>query len=212
MTMFRTMGMGLCALAIAACGGKGGDAAGGGGEGEKAAGPSVADVKAEVEKAAADVNAKVPEDLKAALTFEAVAGEKDWHVALQPKGWKSSTIPGLVKPPEGGPSLGFMTKFSTGSNCDGACAAKDAAGWKATADKVEFAQFASNGEKIAKDEALPDGRILVANGDRGRVDIVVARWKDGAERYFSCRATLEDDAAKAADAFEAACLAMKPVW
>lgn len=205
MVMMRTLVLGLVTLAMGACGGKAEEPV-------KKAGPSVADVKAEVDKAAAEVNAKVPEALRANLTFEAVAGEKNRHVALQPKGWTSSTIPGLLKPPEGSQGLGFMTKFSTGSNCDGACTARDAASWKATADKVEFAQFASNGAKVAKDEALPDGRLLVATWDRKRVDVAVARWKDGAERYFSCRATLEGAAADAADAFEAACLAMKPVW
>ena len=53
------------------------------------------------------VQAKVPKDV--ALTFEAVPGEKDRHLAIQPKGWETGVIPGRLKPPAGSP-LGFMLR------------------------------------------------------------------------------------------------------
>ena len=155
----------------------------------------------------AAVEAKLPESLKGKVTFEAVEGEKGRHLAVQPKGWEQGVIPGRVKPPAGGPDLGFMTAFSTGSNCDGSCEAKD---WAAVSDKVEFSQFTGGDWQVEKDEKLPDGRILVAK-KADRVDIALARWKTGASRYFSCRATLDKPLMEAAAAFEEACRQMKIV-
>jgi len=182
----------LIPIAISACSGKGGGATP----------PEAKPVDATAQAAdVAAVQAKVPADI--AITFEAVVGEKERHVAVQPKGWESGVIPGRVKPPAGSP-LGFMTSFSTGSNCDGDCSPKD---WAKTADSVEFAQFASGSWKIEKDEKLEGGRLVVANGG-DRVDIALARWKDGADRYFVCRATLDKEVMAAAPAFEEACRRM----
>ncbi len=186
----------LVPVVLAACGGKGGgDAADTAGQAPAPVDPKTqaADVQA--------VQAKVPADV--AITFEAVVGEKDRHVAIQPKGWETGVIPGRVKPPTGS-NLGFMTAFSTGTNCDGECSPKD---WAKVADSVEFAQFAGGNWKIEKDEKLADGRILVAKGE-DRVDIVLAKWKDGADRYFMCRATLDKEVVSAAAAFEEACRRM----
>src|SRR5262245_54195693 len=88
-----------------ACGGKGG----GGGGGGTSAPPDPA-ANAAALKAVQD---KVPQGM--ALTFEAVPGEKERHLAIQPKGWEGGVIPGRLKPPAGSP-LGFMTAFATGSN------------------------------------------------------------------------------------------------
>ena len=181
----------LLPLVLAACGGKGG----GGPTPEP--GPVPADPKAQAADVQA-VQAKVPAGI--AITFEAVLGDKERHVAIQPKGWETGVIPGRVKPPVGS-SLGFMTAFSTGTNCDGDCSPKD---WAKVADSVEFAQFAGGSWKIEKDEKLADGRILVAKGE-DRVDIVLAKWKDGADRYFMCRVTLDKEIVSAAPAFEEAC-------
>lgn len=185
--------LGLGALA---CGGKQAPE----GEAEVAAAPEGIDPKAH-DAAVQAVKAKVPAGL--ALEFEAVLGEKDRHVAIQPKGWETGVIPGRVKPPAGA-SLGFLTAFSTGSNCDGSCEPKD---WAKVADSVEFAQFKGGAWAIEKDEALPDGRLLVARGD-GRIDIALARWKADASRYFVCRATLDKELLAAAGAFEEACRQM----
>ena len=204
-TGFGTAGMVLvAAAALAACGGKkDGKGDGAGGKGGAKADPQ-AELKAIGEKAGADANGKIPEELKGKLEFTAVLGEKDRHVALQPKGWEGGAIPGSVRPPDAA-GLGFMTSYSTGSNCDGTCEAKD---WPATADKVEFAQFKGQDFTIQKDEKLESGRVLVAK-TVDRTYVVAAMWKDGARRYFSCRATLDQEVAAAAPAFEAACRALK---
>lgn len=195
----KARGVIVGALLLVACGGKGSE--GGGPAGGGANGGGSVELKARDADVAA-VQGKVPAGVQ--LTFEAVTGEKDRHIAIQPKGWETGVIPGRVKPPAGS-NLGFMTAFSTGSNCDGECSAKD---WAATADKVEFAQFAGRG--IEKDEKLPDGRLMVVKGD-DRVDIALARWKEGADRYFVCRATLDRELVAAAPAFEEACRRMTVV-
>ncbi len=197
--------VGLVTVAVlntVACGGKdtpGGGTPGGGGEAPKAVAidPSVV----------AGVAAKLPAGLKDKIAFEAVEGEKGRHFAVQPKGWEAGVIPGRVKPPMGGADLGFMTAFATGSNCDGSCEAKD---WKKVVETVEFAQFLGGEWAVRKDEALPDGRLLVV-AKQDRVDVALARWKEGASRYFYCRATLEKPITEAADAFEEACRQMKVV-
>lgn len=206
MTMWAAMrGVSVGVMLLAACGKGGGEPAGPGGPGSPG-GPGAAGGGSDLAAHDADVaavQAKVPAGVQ--LAFEAVAGEKDRHVAIQPKGWETGVIPGRVKPPAGS-NLGFMTAFSTGSNCDGDCSPKD---WAATADKVEFAQFAGRG--VEKDEKLPDGRLMVVKGD-DRVDIALARWKDGADRYFVCRATLDKELVAAAPAFEEACRHMTVNW
>lgn len=190
-------------LAVAACGGKkdsGGDKSG-------AAAPK-ADPQAELEAlakgAVPEVNGKIAEELKGKVEFGAALGEKDRHVVPQPKGWEGGTIPGSVKPPDAA-GLGFMTAFSSGSNCDGTCEPKD---WAATADKVEFAQFSRDDFTPVKDEKTDSGRVLVARTP-DRTYVVTATWKPGARRYFYCRATLDQEIAAAAPAFEAACQALK---
>lgn len=185
----------LVPVAMAACGGKGGGSAT-----PEPDGPKPVDPKAQAADVAA-VQAKVPADV--AITFEAVVGEKERHVAIQPKGWETGVIPGRVKPPAGSP-LGFMTSFSTGSNCDGTCAPKD---WAKTVESVEFARFAGGDQKVDKDEKLDGGRLVVAKGG-DRIDIVLARWKEGADRYFVCHATLDKEVMAAAPAFEEACRRM----
>jgi len=185
-------------LATAGCGK--GEAPTSGGAADPSGAAGSADPKAH-EAAIKAVQDKVPAGLD--LVFEAVVGDKDRHVAVQPKGWETGVIPGRVKPPAGSP-LGFLTAFSTGSNCDGSCEPKD---WAKVADGVEFAQFKGGGWTIDKDEALPDGRLLVARQE-GRVDIALARWKADASRYFVCRATLDKEVIGAAAAFEEACRQM----
>jgi hypothetical protein len=189
-------------LALGACGDKKDD----GGKGAPAA--AKADPQAELEAlakgAVGAVNGQIPEELHGKLEFGAALGEKDRHVVAQPKGWEGGTIPGSVKPPDAA-GLGFMTGFSSGSNCDGACEPKD---WAATADKVEFAQFSRDDFTKVKDDKTDTGRVLVARTP-DRTYVVTATWKPGAKRYFYCRATLDQEIASAAPAFEAACATLK---
>jgi hypothetical protein len=168
------------------------------GKGEKGGGGGGA--TADTSAAVAAANAALPADLKGKLEFEGAKNDKEGVAIVAPKGWKAGMMPGSYQPPEDA-SLGFMTRYSVSSNCDGDCAPKD---WKATADKVDFAQFKGDQFKIEKDENLPNGRVLVAKSGETTY-VVAAWWKDGAKKYYNCRATLDREIAAAAPAFEAAC-------
>ena len=182
-------------MLAAACGKK--DGGGGGGA------PAVAlDV--------AGVNALVPAALKDKLVFEKrdIPDESSkkpttWTLAA-PKGWEQKMkMFAKVRPPDAA-NLGFMTDFGVSSNCDGSCEAKD---WAATADKVNFAQYKSNGSKIEKDEKGANDRTMIASTDDRRF-VVYAWWKPGDKRYYYCTASLEKPVMDAAPAFEKACKAV----
>lgn len=149
--------------------------------------------------ALAATNDAVPAELRERLRFQAVTADDGRLAALAPAGWETGAIPDRWRPPDAA-DLGFMTSFAVGSNCDGACAAKD---WPAVAEKVELAQLLTF--EVVEDEPLGDAGRLVVARNGGSVHIAAAWWKPGASRYFFCRASLEDDAAAAADAFERAC-------
>ena len=154
------------------------------------------------------INGALPAALRGAVKFETSTVEEGRLEAVVRSDWvESKNIPGKFTPPEGS-KLGFMTRFDVGSNCDGLCAAKD---WPATVEKAEFGQFAAADRfTIDKDEKLPGGRLLVARSDKS-THIVAAWWKAGASQYYACRATLDDGAVEAADAFERACRATRVV-
>ena len=187
--MTRTLAIVLSLAAVPACKGDSSSEA----SGEKAA--------ASLDVAA--VQAAVPTELAEAIRFEKASQDKDRLVVAAPAGWESEHMRGSYEPPRDA-DLGFFTSFGVGSNCDGSCAAKD---WKATAGKVEFAQFTEGGFEVVADEATDSGRFLKATKDDG-VYLRFAWWKKDASRYFFCRATLEGKAKAAAPAFEKACRSM----
>lgn len=147
-------------------------------------------------------NAAVPETLAGKVAFTVGTGDEDRLAVLLPDGWEESgAIPGLYRPGED-LGLGFMTSYSVGTSCDGACSPKD---WTAAAGKTEFAQFETDSFTVVSDEPLEGGgRILVARND-DRAFVAAARWKDGASRYAYCRASLDGRATDALDAFVQAC-------
>jgi hypothetical protein len=183
-------------LLLAACGKDGG-----GGAPAEGKPPDPAVIKKAVEEA----NAAVPEGLKASLKFvERKVGkeDKDALVAVVPDGWEESTvIPGSFKPPK---NLGFMTKFSVGSNCDGTCQDKD---WAEVFDRVDAKVVQGTTDK---DEKLENGRLLVQRSG-SMVFVVVGKWQKGAKRYYTCRAVLDKEAQETAPAFEKACRSIMPV-
>ena len=200
---FAVLTLTLPLAALCACGGRKDDKRG------AAERPVRADPQAELAQVAgalAEVNAKIPEELKGKLEFTAALGEKDRHVAVLPKGWEGGNVSGSVRPPDAA-GLGFMTLYVTAASCDGGCEPKD---WAATADRVDFAQFKGQDYTVLKDEPLAAGRLVVAK-TVDRTYVVAATWKPGAKRYFVCHATLDQEIAAAAPAFEAACRAMKIV-
>jgi hypothetical protein len=146
-------------------------------------------------------NAAVPETLAGKVAFAAGADEDDRLAVLVPEGWESTAIPDRYKPGDD-LGLGFMTSYSVGTNCDGACVAKD---WAAAAGETEFEQFEADNFNILEDGPLEGGgRLLVAETD-DRAFVVAARWKEGAARYAFCRASLDGRATEALDAFIHAC-------
>jgi hypothetical protein len=189
----KTIAMTVMAAALA---GGCSEKKGGGGSTAKAAEGAPVDLAA--------INGAVPKELAGKLTFAAATAEDGDLAVVAPQGWEESKhMPGRWKPADDS-SFGFMSSYNVGSNCDGSCEPKD---WKAVADKVNFQQLTSR-MTVKSDEPTANGRVVVATSD-DRTYIAAAWWKEGASRYFTCSATLEDDAAKAADAFLKACQATR---
>jgi hypothetical protein len=157
----------------------------------------------------AGVNALVPAELKDKLVFEQrdvleERGKKTATYTLAaPKDWEQEGKMFASLRPKNDANMGFFTKLTVGSNCDGTCEAKD---WAKTSEKVNFAQFRS-GWKITKDEQNKTSHLMIAEKD-DRVDVNYAWWTDGARRYFTCSVTLEGSVKTAADAFAKACQAV----
>ena len=151
----------------------------------------------------APANALVPPELKGKLEFVAVRDDRHHLAWVTPKGWVEGVIPGQVKPPAGA-GLGFMTKYSVGTNCDGTCEPKD---WAAVTAKVDFSPLAGNGTVERDDKTSGSRTMVVALGDRRQ--LVMAWWKDGARQYVTCEASLEKEVQPALPAFEAACKATR---
>jgi hypothetical protein len=168
--------------------------------------PDAQAIRAELAKREGEPSAALPAGLKGRLAFAATVLDDGRLVALAPKDWKESSIPGSLRPPEGS-DLGFMSQFAVTTNCDGECTAKD---WPTVADKVDLAQLRGADFTVVKDEAQPDGRLLVAR-TLDRTYVVLVRWQTGASRYAVCRATLDQELAEAAPAFEAACKSLQVV-
>jgi hypothetical protein len=148
------------------------------------------------------IRSAVPKALAGRLDFEPAELPEENVSAIVPKGWTPSrVIPGRYRPTKDA-NLGFMTSYKVGSNCDGACEPKE---WKSIANKVEFDRLLSKGGfKAVKDEALTNGRLVVARGSSTTV-VAAAWWKKGANRYYFCRASLDKPADTAVAAFEQAC-------
>jgi hypothetical protein len=157
----------------------------------------------------AGVNALVPADLKDKLVFDQrdILEERGKSTATftmaGPKDWEQDGKMFASLKPKSDANMGFFTKLTVGSNCDGSCEPKD---WAKTAEKVNFAQF-REGWKITKDEAGKTSHLMIAEKE-DRVDINYAWWTEGARRYFTCSVTLEGAVKGAADAFAKACQAV----
>ncbi|HEX5063781.1 MAG TPA: hypothetical protein VFV99_30590 [Kofleriaceae bacterium] len=158
----------------------------------------------------AAVNALVPAELKDKLVFEKrdITEERGkrstvTYTMAAPKDWEQDMKMFASVKPKSEANLGFMTSLQVGSNCDGTCEPKD---WAKTSEKVNFAQFRDGG-KIVKDDLQKTSHLMITEkGDSTYV--VYAWWSDGAKRYFSCTASLEQEVKAAADAFAKACQAV----
>ena len=158
---------------------------------------------------AAAVNALVPADLKAKLVFDKtdIVEERGKHsvtyTMAAPKGWTSKMKGFASLHPADDANLGFFTEVSVGSNCDGTCEPKD---WAKVADKVNFKQFEA--DKVIKNVTTPTSRLLIASRDDKTTFVVYAWWENGARRYNTCSATLDEPVKAAGDAFAKACQAV----
>jgi len=161
------------------------------------------EAKQAAEGAVQAANAAVPADLSGKLKFTIFTEpKKERYQAVVPERWKQSKfIPGSFEPEENA-GMGFGTRFSVGSNCDGLCEPKD---WAAVAEKVDFKQFKMGSPEIVKDEQVPGGGRLVIAKQGDRVLLQMAIWREKSSHYFTCRARLGKEIAAAAPAFEAAC-------
>jgi hypothetical protein len=160
----------------------------------------------------ASANSKIPEAWKGKLEFmsQTLESHGDKVVVAAPKGWKPSNI-GALEPPDGS-GFGFGTKFWTGKTCNGECKARSAADWGASADKVSFANELAHqpAPKILKDDKRDGFRELVAedqhiDGNINMTSILMAWWKDGADRMYFCNVELAPESKDLVWAFEQAC-------
>ena len=191
----------VCVVALAACGGKK-DADKGGDKGADKGGDKTAggiDV--------AGINALVPASLKDKLVFEKRAivieqgRDKTTYTMAVPKTWtQEGKMFAHIKADSAG---GFFSGIEVGSNCDGSCEPKD---WEKIADKVNFQPRMTG--KVTKDDKAKGRRTMIADVEFSgshMTDVVVATWKDGANKYFACTAKLDESIKEAAPAFEKAC-------
>lgn len=158
----------------------------------------------------AGVNALVPAELKDKLVFEQrdiieERGKRSTatYTMAAPKDWEQDGKMFASVKPKSEANMGFFTKLSVGSNCDGTCEPKD---WAKTSEKVNFAQF-RDGWKIVKDEQNKTSHLMIAEKD-DQTNVQYAWWTDGARKYFTCSASLEGPVKAAADAFAKACQAV----
>lgn len=164
------------------------------------------------------VNTKIPEASKAILNFETRTLEERGTTATvaAPVGWASDTkgFEGSLAPPSKDGDkfkreLGFMTKFSIGTTCDGKCEPKN---WKEMIDQKisDRYGFPEEAKSVVKVEELPNnGQIMYASWDEssGKRGKVWAAWfTEGASKYKICSANLDHTGlAESLDAFVEAC-------
>jgi len=110
-----------------------------------------------------------------------------------------------------GDDWSIFSDLSLDGTCGGACQAKD---WEAKLN-------GGNGQlgrgrarvMVENDAAIDSGWVqsgVVVDDDEHHV--IVVRWNDDVDRYFSCTADLDDDDAHRADEILAICLSAEPSW
>ncbi len=195
----------VCALcALAACGYK--DSKGSADKGDQPAPPAAADP--------APANAAIPAAWKGKLEFESrTITTHDETVSVPgPKGGKAGHMPNGLEPANGSTTFGFGTTFSAGKTCGGACEDKPADKWEKAANSSFFDNMLAHtpAPKVYKDEKTPGHRVLIAEdqytgGNVNSTTIMMAWWKDGADRFYYCNVTLAPESKDLVSAFEQAC-------
>ena len=125
-----------------------------------------------------------------------------------PVGWEASNpnFPDIFTPPANAGFDPLLTAIAVGGTCGGGCGPQPATEWAQRAEANEFAQFRdASAFQIVRETALNDGRLVLAVNNFGVVAMTVARWKGGAERYFFCRFSADEDDINLVPDFGAAC-------
>ena len=125
-----------------------------------------------------------------------------------PVGWEVSNpnFPDIFTPPIDAGFDPSLTAIAVGGTCGGGCGPQPATEWARRAEANEFAQFRDvSAFRIVQESELSDGRLVLAVNNFGVVAMTVARWKGGAERYFFCRFSADEDDINLVPDFGAAC-------
>lgn len=129
--------------------------------------------------------------------------------AVVPTGWESDVdLFGTTFEPTDGFSVFTEMTFDTG--CDGMCEVTD---WEARLTGPEgFVTSYRADEEMLIDRPVDgsNGIVLMRRGFSDRIEGVVLRWAEGADRYFQCEFAIEPP--EFAEAFLAACEAARPGW
>jgi hypothetical protein len=197
----------VAALALAAGCKKKEEAGGGDKAADKKAAPANAD--------AGPANAAIAASFKGKIEFTSQTFDDhgDKVTAPAPKGWKPGHVVTL-EPPDGS-GFGFGTQFWVGKTCNGSCESKPAAAWEKSANEMSFANEMAHTPppKIIKEDKKPGFRELIAedqhtDGNVNNTSILMAWWKDGADRMYFCNVDLAPESKDLVNAFEQACLHM----
>jgi hypothetical protein len=123
--------------------------------------------------------------------------DSDIHITVAiPVGWEASNpnFPDIFTPPADAGFDPSLTAIAVGGTCGGGCGPQPATEWAQRAEASEFAQFRDvSAFQIVRETELRDGRLVLAVNNFGVVALTVARWKGGAERYFFCRFSADED-------------------
>lgn len=197
------IGIGIAAaLALAGCGKKDKDGAGSSG----GAGGGDVDV--------APANKAIPAAWKGKLEFVArtITNRDESATVPAPKDWKVGFLKDTLEPAEGNKAFGFATSFRAGKTCGGECKAKPAAEWEQAATSSFFGNMLAHKPppKVLKDEKSAGKRVLIAedqytDGNQNKTVIMMAWWKDGADRLYYCTVDLAPESKELVGAFEQAC-------
>ncbi len=197
-----------CGLDVEALAGRGG---GGNDDRPLPLRSDVTEIDAEI---LAAINGLVPAGVDLTFASFTTTDDEEYPVlTAAPVGWDTSDFIGTSFEP--GQELGFFTQMEVGAHCDGICAPRD---WGSLMDDADFGPFSglADATEILRDEALlePMGRLVAYRQDTTitPVEVVVTRWDDRADRYFRCKARLDEDDADLWEAFAAACAASIPLW
>ena len=118
---------------------------------------------------------------------------------------------GVAFEPPSDEDLGFFTKMSVETGCDGMCEPTD---WEKRLNGPDgFLTLQTKDVDVVEQRSTKgsDGTVLITEDSFG-TNVLVLRWDDSADHFFQCEADLDEDDANLAEAFTAACEASLPDW